>query len=117
MFLRKTAIEPLLVTMSAVRLGDRILQIGVDDVTIATTLASKVGLSGYAAIAVFDEANASRVQAAAMNAGVLADVKVSPAASLPFESEAFDLVIVHSSRGLIGSSPRSSWRCACGRRC
>jgi ubiquinone/menaquinone biosynthesis C-methylase UbiE len=103
MFLRKTAIQPLPVTMSAVRLGDRILQVGVDDAVIATTLASKVGLSGYAAIVVVDDTNAARAQAAAATAGILVDIKVSTPASLPFEGEAFDLVIVHSHRGLIAS--------------
>lgn len=103
MFLRKSAIEPLPVTMSAVRMGDRVLQIGVDDPAIASTLASKVGLSGYAAIAVADEASAARAQSAAANAGVLVDVKVAPPAALPFENDAFDLVIVHSTRGLVAS--------------
>ena len=103
MFLRKSAIEPLPVTMSAVRMGDRVLQIGVDDAAIASTLASKVGLSGYAAIAVIDEASAARAQAAAANAGILVDIKIAPASSLPFESDAFDLVIVHSTRGLVAS--------------
>lgn len=103
MFLRKSAIEPLPVTMSAVRLGDRVLQVGVDDAAIASTLAAKVGLSGYAAIAVFDDANAARAQAAAASAGILVDVKVSPPSSVPFESDSFDLVIVHSARGLVAS--------------
>src|SRR5262249_43759997 len=103
MFLRKSAIEPLPVTMSAVRMGDRVLQIGVDDAAIASTLASKVGLSGYAAIAVLDDTSAARAQAAAANAGLLVDIMVSSSASLPFESDTFDLVIVHSARGLVAS--------------
>jgi len=103
MFLRKSAIEPLPVTMSAVRMGDRVLQIGVDDAAIASTLAAKVGLSGYAAIAVFDDASGARAQAAAANAGILVDIKVSSTATLPFESDAFDLVIVHSTRGFVAS--------------
>src|ERR1700756_1301307 len=103
MFLRKSAIEPLPVTMSAVRMGDRVLQIGVDDPAIASTLAQKVGLSGYAAIAVLDDASAARAQGPAANAGILVDIKVSPASSLPFESDSFDLVIVHAARGLVAS--------------
>jgi SAM-dependent methyltransferase len=103
MFLRKSAIEPLPVTMSAVRMGDRVLQIGVDDAAIASTLAAKVGLSGYAAIAVFDEASGWRAQAAAANAGILVDIKVSSPALVPFDGDAFDLVIVHSTRGLLAS--------------
>jgi ubiquinone/menaquinone biosynthesis C-methylase UbiE len=103
MFLRKTRIEPLPVTMSAVRMGDRVLQIGADDPAIASTLASKVGLSGYAAIVVLDDASAARARAAASKAGILIDIKVAPAASLPFDGEAFDLVIVHSTHGLVAS--------------
>jgi ubiquinone/menaquinone biosynthesis C-methylase UbiE len=103
MFLRKSSIEPLPVTMSAVRMGDRVLQIGVDDAAIASTLAAKVGLSGYSAIAVLDDASAARAQAAAAHAGILVDIKVAPAAALPFDAEAFDLVIVHSTRGVVAS--------------
>lgn len=103
MFLRKTASEPLPVTMSAVRMGDRVLQIGVDDAAVASALAAKVGLSGYAAIAGLDEGDAGRAQAAAATAGILVDIKVSPLASLPFECDAFDLVIVHGARGLVAS--------------
>jgi len=103
MFLRKTRIEPLPVTMSAVRLGERVLQIGVDDPAVATAIAAKVGLSGNAAIAVTAERDAERAQAATANAGILVDVQVTPLASLPFESDAFDLIVVHATRGLLSS--------------
>jgi SAM-dependent methyltransferase len=103
MFLRKSRIEPLPVTMSAVRMGERVLQIGVDDPAVASAIAAKVGLSGNAAIAVSDERDAARAHGAAANAGVLVDVKVTPLAPLPFDNEAFDLVIVHCMRGLISS--------------
>jgi SAM-dependent methyltransferase len=103
MFLRKSRIEPLPVTMSAVRMGERVLQIGVDDPAVASAIAAKVGLSGNAAIAVTDGRDAARAQGAAANAGVLVDVKVTPIAPLPFDNDAFDLVIVHSMRGLLSS--------------
>ena len=48
MFLRKSRIEPLPVTMSAVRMGERVLQVGLDDPALASTLAGKAGLSGSA---------------------------------------------------------------------
>jgi ubiquinone/menaquinone biosynthesis C-methylase UbiE len=101
MFLRKTRIEPLPVTMSAVRMGERVLQIGVDDAAVASAIAAKVGLSGNAAIAVTEERDAARAQAATANAGILVDVTVTRLASLPFESDSFDLVVVHAMRGLI----------------
>ena len=103
MFLRKSRIEPLPVTMSAVRMGERVLQIGVDDPAVASAIAAKVGLSGTAAIAVIDDRDAARAQGAAGNAGILVDVKVTPLAPLPFDDNSFDLVIVHSARGLLSS--------------
>jgi SAM-dependent methyltransferase len=103
MFLRKSRIEPLPVTMSAVRMGERVLQIGVDDPAVASAIAAKVGLSGNAVIAVTDDRDAARAHGAAANVGVLVDVKVAPLAPLPFDNEAFDLVIVHSMRGLLSS--------------
>jgi SAM-dependent methyltransferase len=103
MFLRKTRIEPLPVTMSAVRMGERVLQVGVDDAAIASAIAAKAGLSGHAAIAVSDERDAARVRRATANAGILVDVKVTQLPSLPFDSEAFDLVVVHAAHA--GTSP------------
>jgi hypothetical protein len=90
MFLRKPRIEPLPVTMSAVRMGERVLQIGIDDAAMASAIAAKVGLSGTAAIAVNDERDAARAHGAAANAGVLVDVKVTPLAPLPFDDETFE---------------------------
>ena len=93
-------------------MGDRVLQIGIDDPAIASTLASKVGLSGHAAIAVVDDASAARAQSAAANAGILVDVKVAPPDTLPYDSDAFDLVIVHSLRGHLFEANRASRRLA-----
>jgi len=103
MFLRKTRIEPLPVTMSAVRMGERVLQIGVDDPAVASAIASKVGLSGNAALVVTDERDAARAESAMTNAGILVDVKITPLETLPFENDAFDLVIVHAAHGLTSS--------------
>ena len=103
MFLRKSRVEPLPVTMSAVRMGERVLQIGVDDPAIASAIAAKVGLSGNAALAVADERDAARAHGAMANAGVLVDVKVTPPVSLPFDDDAFDLVVVHSMHGMVSS--------------
>ena len=103
MFLRKSRIEPLPVTMSAVRRGERVLQVGLDDPALAATLAGKAGLSGSAVIVVTDEAAADRARRAAVNGGVLADVRVSVLTTLPCESAAFDILIAHNVRGLVSS--------------
>ena len=99
MFLRKTRIEPLPVTMSAVRMGERVLQVGVDDPAVASAIAAKAGLSGSAAIIVTDERDAARAHKAMANAGILVEVQVTPLTSLPFENDSFDLVVVHATGG------------------
>ena len=78
--------EPLPITMSGVRMGERLLQIGVNDSRLAGVVAAKVGLSGHAAIAVADERAASRARDAAAEAGVLADIHVTPLHTLPFDT-------------------------------
>ena len=108
MFLRKSRLEPLPVTMSAVRMGERVLQIDIDDPAVAIALAAKVGLSGNAAIAVTDDEGAKRARSAAARAGVLVDVRVTPLFPLPFASGVFDLVIAHSMRGFLSSLDASA---------
>jgi SAM-dependent methyltransferase len=117
MFLRKSRVDPLPVTMSAVRMGDRVLQIGVENPEIASAIAAKVGLSGSAAIAVRDDREAERAHGAAAHAGVLVDVTVTPPAPLPFGNDAFDLVVIHSTSGFLSSldpdarsAAMSEWR-------
>ncbi|HEX5110803.1 MAG TPA: class I SAM-dependent methyltransferase [Vicinamibacterales bacterium] len=105
MFLRKSVRprEPLAVAMSGVRMGERVLQIGIDDPALTGALAAKPGLSGHAAIAVGDEASAARARNAAAEAGALADVAVTPLDALPFQPESFDSVVIHSVDGLLAS--------------
>jgi len=105
MFLRKTkAREPLPITMTAVRMGERLLQIGIDDPDIAGAIAAKVGLSGTAALAVADDEGAARANAAAAQAGALIEVTVTPLDALPYPDASFDIVVVHGMRGEIGSA-------------
>jgi ubiquinone/menaquinone biosynthesis C-methylase UbiE len=100
---RKSRLEPLPITMTGVRMGERLLQIGIDDPATVGTLAKKVGLSGVNALATPTEAEADRARAAAADAAVLIDVQVAPWHQLPFANDSFDLIVVHSTRGLVGS--------------
>jgi SAM-dependent methyltransferase len=102
-FLRKSSVgsEPLLMAMSAVRMGERLLQIGIDDTMQLGALAAKVGISGHAAIAVFDERSADRARAAVANAATLADIVVTREGALPLDAESFDVGIVNSVGGLL----------------
>lgn len=95
-WLRKSRLEPLPVVMCGVRMGERALQIGVDDAPLVGAIAAKVGLSGHAAIAVTDERDARKAHAAAAAAGALVDVQVAPDHTLPFADASFDVVILHA---------------------
>jgi SAM-dependent methyltransferase len=103
MFLRKTRVgrDPLVMAMSGVRLGERLLQIGVDDPAVLGALAAKVGISGHAAIVTFDERGAERARQGIEDASTLADVVVTSDGTLPFDDAAFDVAVVHSAAGLL----------------
>jgi SAM-dependent methyltransferase len=102
---RSLRLEPLPITMTGVRMGERLLQIGIDDPVTVGALAKKVGLSGTNALAAPDEAAARRAQSAAAAAGVLIDVQVTRWSAFPFEAGSFDLVVVHSASGLLATLP------------
>jgi ubiquinone/menaquinone biosynthesis C-methylase UbiE len=106
MFLRKRALskrDSVPVAMAGVRMGERLLQIGIDDPRLAGALAVKVGLSGSAAVAVNNARDGERAREIGASVGVFVDVQVAPWSMMPFESASFDLVVVQSTRGLIAS--------------
>ena len=96
LFLRKSNLERLPVAMSGVRMGERALQIGMGDPSLAGAIAAKVGLSGHAVVAVSDDGTAVKARAAAEAAGVLVDVHVTPFDSLPFPGDSFDVIVLHA---------------------
>ena len=103
---RDARVEPLAITMSGVRMGERLLQIGIDDAATVGLLAKKIGLSGANALAAADDAEAQRARGAADAAGVFVDVHVTGYGRLPFEDASFDVAIVHATRGrLAAASP------------
>jgi len=108
-FLRKSSIgtEPLAVTMSGVRLGERALQMGLDDPQIAAAIAAKTGITGQAVIVVADESAAASARTAIADAGGLGDVHVIGSLHpLPFADDSYDVVVVHTVRGLLASRTR-----------
>ena len=102
---RAVRIEPLPITMTGVRMGERLLQMGADDPVTVAALAKKVGLSGVNALVVSDEADARRAKSAADAEGVLIDIHVTQWNALPFEAASFDIVVVHAARGRLASLP------------
>jgi len=118
MFLRKPARsrEPLPITMTGVRMGERVLQIGVHDSALTGMLAARPGLSGHAAIVTLSEAAADRARHACEHAGVLADVTVTGTEAPRIDGASFDAAIVHDTDPAIASLAESE-RVALFREC
>ena len=86
-------------SMAGLKLGSRVLQLGSDGELIAV-LGRAVGISGEACSVTDDEAAAERIGRAAAASGVLVDVRVAPFGALPYDADAFDVVVLAD---LIGS--------------
>ncbi|HEY7291634.1 MAG TPA: methyltransferase domain-containing protein [Vicinamibacterales bacterium] len=102
-FAKREAPFPLIVGMSGVKMGDRVLQIGCAHGGHLAAIAAKVGLSGRALAVVKDDAAAERVQKASANAGVLVEVEIAPATRLPVDDASVDLAIVDDTDGSFGT--------------
>ncbi|MDO8680689.1 MAG: hypothetical protein Q7R30_19400 [Acidobacteriota bacterium] len=97
--------DPLQVSMTGVRMGERFIQIGCDDRSLLAGLAAKVGLSGSAAVAVFDEASAGRARATGAKVGALIDVHVIASGTLPFDTGQVDMMVIDDTRAALSSRP------------
>lgn len=93
-FRKMRAMDPLQVAMTGVRMGERYLQVFCSDAALTRGLATKTGLSGTAALAATDESQAKLARKAADKAGVLIDIKTTPATQLSWDDEAFDMVVI-----------------------
>ena len=80
-------------SMAGLKLGSRVLQLGNDGELIAV-LAGVVGISGEACSVTEDESAAARIGRAAAAAGVLVDVRIAPFGALPYDADAFDVVVL-----------------------
>ena len=103
MFLKRQNPHGLAVSMTGAKMGDRLLQIGCAHGGRLGAIAVKVGLSGRAAAAVPDETSAERARKGGAEAGVLVDVEIAPPTRLPYEREAFDLVVADDTGGLFAA--------------
>lgn len=93
------AMDPLQVSMTGVRMGERFLQIGCSDKALLAGLSSKVGLSGTAAVATLDTRQAELAESIGRKAGTLIDVKtVTAGGAWPFDAAAFDMVVIDDTR-------------------
>jgi ubiquinone/menaquinone biosynthesis C-methylase UbiE len=100
-FRRGNGRHVLVVSMTGVKLGERLAQIGCAHGGRLAAVAAKVGLSGRAVAIVPDEASAARARTGAAEAGVLVDVETAPPTRLPVEDEGFDLAVIDETGGLL----------------
>jgi ubiquinone/menaquinone biosynthesis C-methylase UbiE len=95
----------LVVGMTSVQLGERFAQIGCAHGGRLGAVARKVGLSGRAVAIVPDEASAARAQKGASDEGALVDIEIAPPTALPVDADAFDLVVIDETDGLLAAMP------------
>ena len=93
------AMDPLQVSMTGVRMGERFLQVGCHDRALLSGLAAKVGLSGAAAVASADQASARRAATVGAKVGALIEVRLFDGGTLPFDSDQFDMIVIDDTNG------------------
>ena len=95
-WIRKPALEPLAVSMSGVKLGDRLLVIGCSDPMLIVALASKAGLTGRACAVDESAARAAEAGRIAEKEGALIETAAAPGWQLSYDESTFDIVVVRS---------------------
>ncbi len=103
MFLKRQDPHTLAVSMTGVKMGDQIVQVGCAHGGRLAAVAGKVGLSGRAVVVAPDESSAARARKGAADAGVLVEIGVAPPTRLPLENDGFDLAVVDDTAGLLGT--------------
>ena len=98
------SMDPLQVSMTGVRMGERFLQIGCKDKALLAGLAAKVGLSGTSAVAIYNAEEAARAQAIGRKIGALIEAKDANG-EWPFDAAAFDMVVVDDTDGAFWTHP------------
>ena len=81
--------------MIGLRMGERVLQIGLADMSLLVTLASRPGISGRSALVVTADTDLVRAESAAAEAGILLEGHVARE-TFPFDDQSFDVAIVHA---------------------
>lgn len=107
---RKSSEEPLAVTMAGVKLGQRLLAVGVRDPKLIAQLAVKAGLTGRTCVVDDDETRLAEGAAAIEAEGALVEPTRAPYGMLPFDADAFDVAVIPSLLPALAADGRM--RCA-----
>lgn len=91
---RKSAAEPLAVTMAGVKRGDRLLVVGVGNPAFIAALAVKSGLTGRACAVDADQARIDQAGPAIEREGGLAEVARAPWDALPYDPASIDVAVI-----------------------
>lgn len=102
---RQRTMDPLHVTMTGVRMGERFVLIGCDDPSLLGGLARKAGLSGSATVIALSDDVARQAREAAQRAGALVDVREVDASDWGLDLKALDLVVIDDTRGTFARMP------------
>lgn len=101
---RSYTMDPLQVSMTGVRMGERVLQIGCSDKALLAGLAAKVGLSGTTAVAASEARQVKLAETIGRKVGALIDVKdIDRGRVWPFDQDTFDMVVVDDTDDSFGS--------------
>jgi hypothetical protein len=104
-FFRQPQIDPLQVSMTGVRMGEKFVLVGCDDPVLLAGLGAKVGMSGTAAAVVFDEHQAVLARRAAGHEGFLLESSISRDGAVPFDEASFDMAVVDDTKGGFANRP------------
>ena len=98
--------EPLAVAMAGIRLGDRVVMLGLSDPVLVAQLAIKTGLTGRACAVDADRARTARAEAVAHREGALVELVTAPWLTLPLDDESFDVAVVRNVLSELDASRR-----------
>lgn len=100
---RAREMDPLHVSMTGVRMGERFLLIGCRDRALLAGLAAKVGLSGTAAVAALDPTDAKNAETVGKKVGALIEIhNIDEGRSWPYSNDQFDMIVVDDTQDTFG---------------
>jgi ubiquinone/menaquinone biosynthesis C-methylase UbiE len=93
-FRRSRGPAELAVDMAGVRMGERVLYVGVGDPRVFALISSKVGLTGRACAVVDNPRTQATLERAAARQGVLVEVALVLGGCWPHDSSSFDVAVI-----------------------
>ena len=93
-------------SMAGLKLGKNVLQVYGSDRGLISALARVVGLSGQACAIAATQSDADAFERAATSSGVLVEVKVAQPATVPYDDDWFDLVVIKQVLGGLTQNDR-----------